>query len=555
MAEPKLARAGAYVDAALALSPRQIVHRPRRAIPPRLLALGLADEEPPSWRPLAAGTGRISAPQSGPTDPPHRNGAFTAVGVAREVGRADLWVSTGPEDLLFSFTVHGFDELPLYLAGERDRAGDAFWTEVVDDWLRRCSRPSTPAWHPYPLSRRIVAWCAALSAGGWGPALEAAMRRSLGRQIRYLRRCVEHEVGGNHVLENAIALVIGGECLGLTAAGRQGRRLLLRELPRQLLDDGGHFEGSPSYHRQVLDRLLDARTVLERAKAPLAELDAACRDMAGWLSGVAGPDLRLPLLNDGWEGPPVGSRVDEPLTMTANGYAVLRHGPDQAVLDVGPLGPPQLPAHVHADALSFVLWADGSPVVVDPGSGSYHGQVRRWSRATGSHNTVEIDGEDQCVFLGDFRAARLPGVVCERVERRDDAVVLAASHDGYCRLSDPVHHRRVFCWLPGDGLVIVDALHARDRHRSRSRLHLADEHPSSVRIGPLFDAPLVRGTGRVAPYLGAFSSCTVLEQATDTAERAVQGWSLLRSEAEISRDGDEVSVNRAGREPVRFGLG
>jgi uncharacterized heparinase superfamily protein len=556
VAEPKLARAGAYVDAVLGLQPRQIAFRPRRAVPPRLLALGLADEDAPGWRPLAAGAGRVSAPQSGPTEPPHLSGTFAAVGTARPAGGADTWASTGPDDLLFSFTVHGFDELPRYLAGARDPRGDAFWAGVVGDWLRRCSRPAAPAWHPYPLSRRIVAWCAALSAGGWDRSLEVAMRRSLTRQVRYLRRSVEHEVGGNHVLENAIALLVGGECLGVAGAARHGRRLLVRELPRQLLDDGGHFEGSPSYHRQVLDRLLDAKAVADRADAPLPELDSACRDMAGWLSELAGPDGRLPLLSDAWDGPPVASRADSPLTVTSSGYVVLRHGADQAVLDLAPLGPRHLPAHAHADALSFVLWADGTPLVVDPGSGGYRGPVRRWSRATASHNTVEIDGEDQCVFLGDFRAARLPRVV-RAVDRRDDAVIVAARHDGYARLPDPVEHRRTYCWLPGDGLVVVDALHARGRHRSVSRLNLAaggDERPGSVRARPLFDAPFERGAGRVAPYLGVFSPCTVLEQAADTGERAVQGWSLLRSEAEVRREGDEISVQRPDREPVRFTL-
>ena len=195
-------------------------------MPPRLLAAGLSDADPPGWRPLAAGAGLVSAPQSGPVPPPHSRGVFEAVGMARPAGDAEIWSSGGPTDLLFAFTVHAFDELPRYLAGGRDRQGDAFWEDVLEDWLRRCSTPTEPGWHPYPLAQRIVAWCAALSAGGWDPGLERLLRRSLTRQIRYLRRCVEHDIGGNHVLEEAVALALGGLCLGMRPAARRGRRLL-----------------------------------------------------------------------------------------------------------------------------------------------------------------------------------------------------------------------------------------------------------------------------------------------------------------------------------------
>ena len=277
--------------------------------------------------------------------------------------------------------------------------------------------------------------------------------------------------------------------------------------------------------------------------------------MTHWLHALAGPDGRVPLLNDGWEGPSIDPAAGELTNLAATGYVVLRHGGDQAVLDVGALCPPHLPPHAHADALSFVTWTDAAPVVMDPGSGAYQGDARRWSRATGSHNTVEVDGEDQCIFLGDFRAARLPNVTCERLERRADAVIVTAGHDGYRRLSDPVDHRRVFCWLPGDGLVVVDVLRAGAAHTTRSRLHLApgaDDAPVSIR--PLFGARGERTTGRAAPYLGSFSTCVVLEQRGDTAQRAVQGWSLLRSEADVRREGDEVVIERPHGEPVRFAL-
>jgi Heparinase II/III-like protein/Heparinase II/III N-terminus len=549
-------RAAAYADAVRSLTARQLVHRPRRLLRPRLIALGIDDSDPPGWRPLARGAGVTQAPQSGPTPPPHLEQAFRAVGFERSVDAPDLWSSTGADDLLFSFTVHAFDELPLYLEGGRDPEGDNFWSTVMRDWLRRCGAPSLPGWHPYPLSRRIVAWCAALSAGGWEADLERVLLRSLTRQVRYLRRCVEHDIGGNHVLENAVALTIGGACLGLPGALQHGRRLLERELRDQILPDGGHLERSPSYHRRTLERLTDAHRVVERAGTDLPTLGSTCDAMDCWLSAIAGPDGGVPRLNDGWDGPPVTGSTEPVIELQESGYVVLRAGGDQALLDVGPLCPPHLPPHAHADALSFVLWADGAPVVVDPGSGSYRGSTRAWARATRTHNTVEVDGVDQCVFLGDFRAARLPRVTYQVREAAEDRVVVVASHDGYSRLADAVTHRRTFCWLPGDGLIIVDALIGAGGHETRSSLHLA----AGMRAGPLAiralgDAQVETSSGRIAPYLGQFEDAPVLEQRSSTSDRRVQGWSLLRSEAQVRFDSDRVTVRRADRQDVVFSLG
>jgi hypothetical protein len=40
--------------------------------------------------------------------------------------------------------------------------------------------------------------------------------------------------------------------------------------------------------------------------------------------------------------------------------------------DAAPLGFLSIAAHGHADALSFILHVDGSPILVDPGMFTYH---------------------------------------------------------------------------------------------------------------------------------------------------------------------------------------
>src|SRR2546428_58453 len=68
---------------------------------------------------------------------------------------------------------------------------------------------------------------------------------------------------------------------------------------------------------------------------------------------VDAPRLELPELEDGL------SVFDE------SGFVVMRDGPLWLAFRCGPPAPDFLPAHAHADALSFHLWWRGRPALVD----------------------------------------------------------------------------------------------------------------------------------------------------------------------------------------------
>ena len=369
----------------------------------------------------------------------------------------------------------------------RAATGDAFWADVVDSWLDTNEPPSTPAWHPYPTSLRIVAWSAALSSiHGWPAYLREKVAASILRQARYLRRVVEHDVGGNHVIKNATALAVAGGLFPSSGLLEPALRRLERETAAQVLADGGHEERTTSYHRLVMADLTDVRDLLTRIDHPVAAwLDDVLARMTAWASIMAGPDGRLPLLNDSWEGPAISHGGPELSVLRESGYVVLRHGEDQLVFDCGPLCPRHLPAHAHADALSVVVWLDGVPVIIDRGSGSYTGTIRECSRSTRAHNTVEIGGEDQCVFFGDFRAARLPRVAEAGVEHHGEVTVVCSAHDGYRRLPVPAQHTRSVVWWPHHGVVLLDRILAAEPVSVRSALTLAPGAPRPEPVGSL----------------------------------------------------------------------
>ena len=552
-----------YIDAVQNMRARQLAYRLRRLVPVHALTAGLKQVAPPGWQPYGLGIGVETAPSTGPRRPPYEDAAFRAFGIERSADDDALWTDTG-SGLLFLFHLHGFQDLAVYAASTASEEADEFWRGMTTSWLEHCGKPLMPAWHPYPMSGRVIAWCAALSRPGLFDELHDRILPSLWLQVRTLRRGVEHDIGGNHVLRNATALVIGGVCLCDVDTRLRGMRLLKQELAQQILADGGHEERSPCYHRLVLGDLLDVITVLGRAGSePPGWLMATVEKMQGWLRAIAGPAGDVPPLNDGWEGRPiamVGARPEvEPLL--PSGYVALRDGAAQALLDVGPVSPAHLPAHAHADVLSVVLWADGMQVLIDPGSYAYSGAHRARFRGTAAHNTVQVDGADQCDFWGDFRAAGLPRVQLRGVERQANAVVVRGSHDGYRALPDPVVHERTFVWLGAAGMVVLDRLLCRCPHQIASRLHFAPwidaplepQLPGSLRFSQLGSSISRRiRRGERAPFIGAAEPIKVLEMSGSVRPGERFGWMLTHEEVEVRIDGAGLEIFRPESPALRI---
>lgn len=479
----------------------------------------------------ARGLGVTRAPQSGPTPPPAETGRFEAVGHTREFGAPGFWHDTS-DGMLFLFHLHEFAPLAEYAAGAGSPAGDAFWQSTVDGWLSAHALPRLPAWHPYPTSGRVIAFLSAVAGvDGWPREFRDRIGATAWQQAHYLRRAVEHDIGGNHVIRNGSALAVAGAVFRDRGLQRAGQRILRREAARQILADGGHVERSPSYQRQVTDDLRDALTASERANAPCAEeVRAAIARSERCLQHLAGPHGKLPLLNDAWSGPELTPAGDGVLELSETGYTVFRAGGDYAVFDHGPLSAPHLPPHAHADALSFVLALDGEDVVTDRGSFTYSGEARNEFRSTASHSTVQIGGRDQCEFWGDFRLASPPRVHAER-RQHGPVTVVSAWHDGYRRLNPPVTHARNFVWWPGHGAVAVDLLLGDGGCDAVSRLHLApDTDLRAIRIDALgTGGDVERRHVRHSPYLGSAVSAPVLERSIGAGRGGASGWSVLRA--------------------------
>ena len=399
-------------------------------------------------------------------------------------GRSKLWL----------YNLHYFDDLNAVGADER-----VDWhLELIERWIADNPPGVGVGWEPYPTSIRIVNWIKWAWAGN---DLGSATRQSLAVQTRWLTRRLETHLLGNHLVANAKAMVFAGcyfEGPEARAWLKRGMTILEREIPEQILPDGGHFERSTMYHALALEDMLDLLNIARAVPAPFTPWAKSVslwpevvRRMGHWLSAMCHPDGEIAFFNDAatgiaptpaaltgyarrlgaaWE----ESNIDGVVWLEHSGYVRAQRNGVVLVADVAPIGPDYLPAHAHADTLSFELSVQRQRVVVNSGTSCYGlGEQRDRERGTAAHSTVEVEGENSSEVWAGFRVARRarPFDVSVRVEQ--DAVRIEAAHDGYRRLRGGVVHRR--SWeLRDECLEIVDHLEG-SVNGAISRVHF---HPA-----------------------------------------------------------------------------
>lgn len=491
---------GRYVRTVSHLRPAQIAHRVRLRARQRLLRRWPRWFEwrwrhpggQPAWPKAFAAIDLAVPPECGPIDELER-GVFTFLNETRDLGQHIAW---DPEDApqLWLYHQHYWEWAWTLLQDPDTERARSLFSHQFGSWADATTFGRWNAWAPYPTSLRAWVFVNIEPRLVRGTAIEASFHEMLRLHAAFVEHNLELDVGGNHLMKNLKALV------GLAVFFEDSRlldkavRRLDRQLTLQVLPDGGHFELSPSYHCQVLGDLIDIESLLAACgRHPAAGLRDAIARMRTWLGAMLMPDGDVPVFNDGERvgvrrvdalgpAPPSGSVL---AVLRESGYVVARPGDRiHLVADVGRPCPPDLPAHAHADCLSFELAIDGKRIVVDPGTSVYgSGVQRQWERGTPAHSTLTVDGENQTEVWGAFRAGRLAEATIERAIVTGDQIEIAGSHNGYRHLSGSPRHRRVWMLSP-HRIDITDVVHGGGAHSLDYRLLLdhdqVREHSSEV---------------------------------------------------------------------------
>jgi hypothetical protein len=370
-----------------------------------------------------------------------------------------------------------------------------------------------------------------------------------------------------HLLGEAVALLfIGTLCTELRSASRwkqRGWEMVLRESARQVRPDGFYFEQSTYYHVYALDFMLHAEVLATRNDMPfpseyrrrlgqmLEVLAVLCR--AGtpprW-----GDDDGGRVFDPQRNGP---SHLSDPLSTGAilfrrSDFKLLSGGlreetlwllgeqgvsefdaleatpaamdsiafPDtglyvmscserkmQAVIDAGPQGALR-GGHGHADALNLTVHAGGQQLLGDPGTCEYVGaeEQRDLFRGTAAHNTLQVDRRNQSEPRGPFAWDALTSTTAETWITGQHFDLFIGSHDGYCRLENPVTHRRWVFFRKPKFWLVRDEIFGSGTHQLDLRWNLNPElFPATVGDRPFFASAKNGGISILSPKQQAWT--------------------------------------------------
>lgn len=329
---------------------------------------------------------------------------------------------------LWNFNLHYFEYLFPMVKAWKDTGEKKYLdktAEMITGWIDGNPVGSSPAWESYTTALRIVTW---ISYYGYvSEAVTEDFRKkilaSIHDQYVHLAGHLEKDILGNHYFEDLKSLVLAALFFKDEVVLEKALKNFKAECKEEILPDGMHFELSPMYHKIIFEGMLRVSVALRRAGRRDKEIEAYLQPMLDVAFSFEDGLERVPLFNDG------GNNVAKSLEALADtaeevfglrpsfkgrlesgGFYIFEKNVDnhkwKLVVDAGQPGPKYIPGHAHCDAMSYELFRDGKPVIVNCGTYAYQCQERAFFRSTVAHNTVMVEGTEQSQCWGAFRLAK-----------------------------------------------------------------------------------------------------------------------------------------------------
>jgi len=332
---------------------------------------------------------------------------------------------------------------------------------------------------PYPCSLRIMNLIRFLSKNPESLNKRNELIDHLYSELHFLENRLEYHLLGNHLMENAFALLMGGTYFQNERWKNIANAIFLEQVLEQILKDGGHFERSPMYHLILLFRFLEA-IYYQPSYSELSSLFLnTSKQMLGWIDQMSFRNEDLAHFNDSTDhqahskkqilqmAQECGITEYPPTVLNESGYRRFENENASLLLDACGIKPDYQPGHAHADSLSFILYSHGKPIVIDPGVSTYEACKRRnWERSTKAHNTVTFREQNTADVWGKFRVGKRPNV--NIVEESDTECKIQLRH----KLESGSHfeHHRKF-HLSHEYVEIFDSVTLNEPIEGRIHLH------------------------------------------------------------------------------------
>lgn len=426
-------------------------------------------------------------------------------------------------DLKVPWELSRCQHLPLLAAAFKLSGERRYLDEIgaqLDSWIAANPVEMGPNWMcTMDVAIRAANWVATLvicaeeaSSQPWG----ARAVESLLLHGRFIRGHLETaEARTNHYLSDVAGLIV---VAALFARGEEGAAWgkwaaeeLIAEMEHQVREDGCGHEASIPYHRLVCELFVcgtQAGDSLHPGVFPSWYRERLGR-MLDFVTAYTRPDGLAPQIGDNDDGRflPLAeygrgdfrshlhlfqqaSRPYRPATRSAafpaGGYYTMRHDDLYVLVRCGDTGVYGVGGHAHNDQLSFELCCGSTPLIEDPGTGTYYedeGERLRF-RSTGFHATMRVDGAEQNPLppWPRFPLGNRSRAEAIAWEENSDTTAFAGRHHGFEALPDPAaHERRLELDSRRRELTIADTVISSGTHRLDWTFPLGDHRDISIR--------------------------------------------------------------------------
>lgn len=408
---------------------------------------------------------------------------------------------------LLNFYLHYFDWIRVYincLLNNKNYKLSTFEIDyLIDSWIDNNKFAKGDGWHPYTTSLRIMNWSILFQI--FPRFLTKKRINSLFKQLLWLNTNLEKAQGGNHLIENLIAICIVSFQFDNNKAKnifRNSLRNLNYQLNLQMLNDGGHFERSATYHTILLDRLIELGCFICIAEGSSPSwLNSKIEEMSNWLRKVSFLDEKLPRFNDSAlnSSPSVNKVIysadiflqksmdfknanltflrslllekalnkskkistfpskknqneslSRILDLPDTGWVIFKPGLGwESSFKNGVATCYEAPGHCQSDLLSFDLLFNGEYIFVDAGTSEYEtGKTRDFERSGEAHNVLQIGKKNKkwiepVEVWNDFKVGRISKNINRKYGITKGGELFAlGSYDSYKNIG-AYHNRKI----------------------------------------------------------------------------------------------------------------